>query len=157
MSDPTDGPAPAPAQAPPPPVEPMALKRRLEKALADRLLDWEKRSDGDPETRKRLREDVLKYAAELAGPAPPPPVRSLAFMAAVAYFDWIMLRFTAGSPGVAESGARQIERAERRFQRAVKTLNAVQRNLPESFTAVQINMAAPSAEAGAHVRPTEKQ
>ena len=36
-----------------------------------------------------------------------------------------------------------MERAERRFQRAVKTLKEVQRHLPEVLMAVQINMNPP--------------
>ena len=38
---------------------------------------------------------------------------------------------------------RDMERAERRFQRAVKTLKEVQRHLPEVLMAVQINMNTP--------------
>ncbi|QDV34414.1 hypothetical protein [Tautonia plasticadhaerens] len=136
---------PEPARPTPPPVEPLELRRMMERAMLDRVVSatGENESEEARQTARTLKADLLAFAGELAGPEPTPLVRSLAFTAAVAYLDWMHAGFSERESIQRE---RAIERAERRFQRAAKTLHAVQRHRPESFMAVQINVGTGAGE-----------
>jgi hypothetical protein len=131
---------PEPIRPTPPPVEPLELRRMMERAMLNRVVvsaTGENKTEEARESARTLKSDLLAFAGELAGPEPTPLVRALAFSAAVAYLDWMHAGFSERESVQRE---RAIERAERRFQRAAKTLHAVQRHRPESFMAVQINV-----------------
>ncbi|QDV34678.1 hypothetical protein [Tautonia plasticadhaerens] len=133
---------PETARPAPPPVEPLGLRQTMEKAMLDRVVGsatGDRKVQDARDAAKAFRADLLAFAGELAGPSPSPLVRALAFAAAVAYFDWVH----AGFHDRGHHRDRAVERAERRFQRAAKTLNAVQRHMPESFMAIQIDMSGP--------------
>ncbi|MEW4568518.1 hypothetical protein AB1L88_11695 [Tautonia sp. JC769] len=130
----------------PAPVEPLELRRMMERAMLDRVVNSATGQGRDPDDRAmadRFKADLLSFAGELAGPDPSPIVRALAFSASVAYFDWLFAGF---HPRGDARRDRAIDRAEKRLQRALKTLHTVQRHLPESFMALQINVDARHAE-----------
>jgi hypothetical protein len=124
-----------------PPPSPLELTGKLERALAGRMVDFES-GDGDPKgTKGIVAAEVLTFAAELAGPEPAPIVRAAAHVAAIAYYDWIISRWLAHSAVPKVSEARAIERAEKRFHRAAKSLHAIQRRLPDVLIAIgQVNI-----------------
>jgi hypothetical protein len=131
---------PEPIRPTPPPVEPLELRRMMERAMLERVVGSATGDGNDQDARESataLKADLLAFAGELTGPEPTPLVRALAFAAAVAYFDWMYAGFSERGSVHRE---RAIERAERRFQRAAKTLHAVQRHLPDAVMAVQINV-----------------
>jgi hypothetical protein len=119
-----------------PPPSPLRLAGRLERALADRMMPV-----GSDNTRRSLREEVLAFAGELAGPDPAPIVRAAAHVAAIAYYDSVIARFAACNAIPTEREARAIERAERRFHRAAKSLAELQKRMPALAIAIgQVNI-----------------
>ena len=113
----------------------------------DKFIDWGAGRKGNEKTKQALREEVNKFASDLAGQSPSTIELVLARTAAI---SWLMLRLHeaqyAGC-GTADAGMtiiqsehqqRRIDRTHRRLMSTIKTLATVRRL---AVPTVQINVA----------------
>ncbi len=121
-------------------------ERVMDNWAVGRLIDWAGGKEGDPKTKKSLRDEICDLADELAGPRPSAVERVLAETAATSWFAFrIHEAQYAGSitgEGMtlaqSEHAQRRMDRAHRRFLSTVKTLAVVRRL---AVPALQINVA----------------
>ena len=122
--------------------------------LGDRAMDaWtvgkllDRTVGEDKKLRKRLREELERFADDLAGPSPTPIERVLADTAAISWFVVRMdeaqyLSATTSKQGMtipqSEHSQRRVERAHRRLLATIKTLATVRRL---GVPAIQVNLA----------------
>jgi hypothetical protein len=111
------------------------------------IIDWAAGDDGKDETKEHLRQELRTFVANIAGPESSPLERVLAETAATNWFALRMLeaRYSASEASgegmtlpLSEHHQRRIDRTQRRFLEAIKTLATVRRL---ALPAVQINVA----------------
>jgi hypothetical protein len=129
------------------PVKKILSHRIMDLWAANQLVESAAGIKGNEETKEKLRLDLNKMLADLAGPNPSPSEHILANVAALNWFALHLYEARYASASNSEKGQsfaqsehsqRRIERTHRRLLTALKTLATVRRL---ALPAIQVNVA----------------